>query len=127
MKLTYAKAAELLYGVSRIEPEQGEGAGEASIKIAHNMNKLKPVVDLAIETRKKLFSELTGNRETIPADDPVANEVAERMLEIDNTEVEVKLWKLKYSQIKQSKLTPDILNSIMSLVDGVPDLGEPDA
>jgi hypothetical protein len=127
MKLTYSKAAELLYGTSRIEPEQGEGAGEASIKIAHNVAKLKPIVDLALETRKKLFSEIAGNRDSVPADDPVAKEVTSRMLEIDNTEVEVKLWRLKYGQIKQSKLTPDILNAVSPILDGIPDLGEPDA
>ena len=127
MKLTYVKAAELLFGLSQVEVESGEGAGEASIKIAHNLSKLKATVDLAVETRKKLFNELSGGRESVPADDPAASEISKRMTEIDETEVEVKLWKLKYGSLKQSKMTPNVLNSISQLVDGIPDLGEPDA
>lgn len=127
MKLTYVTSAEILAGLTQVKPHKGDGAGEASIKIAFNLKKLREVVDLAVETRKSVFMELSGGRESIKPDDPVAPEIAKRMTEIDNTEVEVKLWKVKYDSLTPEDVSPDVLNAIMPVLSDVPDLGEPDA
>jgi len=127
MKLNYVICAEILAGLTSVKPRKGDGAGEASIKIAYNLKKLREVVNLAVETRKSVFMELSGGRESIKPDDPVAPEIAKRMSEIDNTEVEVKLWKIKYDSLSPEDVTPDVLNAIMPILSDMPDLGEPDA
>jgi len=128
MLLTYKKSAELLNAITSLEVDSSvDGAGSTNIKLAYNIGKLEESVKLAIDTRKKVFGEMTGGRDTIKPDDPVAEQVSKRMLEIDDTEIEIKLWKIDYTTLNPSSAKPMLVHVMKDILVNVPELGEPDA
>lgn len=131
MLLTYKKAAELLQAHKEIDRQgkivSGDGSGEVRIKLAHNIKELDKANTLAGETRRKVFNEMTDGENSIKADDPRAQAIGMRMEEIDQTDVEVKLWRIPYAKLKPDEISPQILNVMMPLLIDVPNLGEPDA
>lgn len=131
MLLTYKKIAELLQAHRLLDQQRsiasGDGSGEVRIKLAHNIDALDRAHQLAQATRRKVFREMTGGEDHIKPEDPRTQAIGMRMEEIDATEAEPKLWRIPYDKLKPDEVSPQLLNTMMPLLIGVPNLGEPDA
>jgi len=128
MKLTYRQIPTLLQAHALIDSavKSGSGSGEVRIKIAHNLKKLRETHETLMETKKKLFLEISGGRETLPQGDPAGNEISARFDEIDRTQSEIKLWSIDYASLNPDNVSPQAIDALSGIIRGVPDLGEPD-
>ena len=130
MLLTYKKAQELLQAHMAIDGNvvMNEGSGEVRIKVAHNIKQLRSASDTALETRQKVVREMTDGKGVDPADKVLDQQIGLRIIEIDNTEVELKLWRIPYAKLNPDNVSPKILAALGDdLIKDMPELGEPDA
>jgi len=128
MKITYQNASRMLQACAAIEPAlTGEGSGTSRIRLAYNMKKLRDAEELAQETRNKVFKEIVGEGvASIPNSDPRAAVLGMRIQEIDQTETEIKLWKIDWTTVDKDKASPAALSLVIPMLNGFPDAGEPD-
>lgn len=127
MLLTYKQVSPLLAAHIALAVSSGEGSGEIRVKVAHNLAELRKADATALEARKAAFKEVAGESGTIDQTDPKAQQLGMRMTEIDETPVELKLWRLPFDKLQTDKISPSAMEALMPILKDVPDLGEPDA
>lgn len=128
MQITYKQIPVLLQAHMAIDGSvsSAEGSGEVRIKVAHNLKRLREAHETLMETKKKVFLEITEGRETVQQSDPANAKIAARFNEIDQTPVEIKLWSVPYQKLNPDTISPQVLEAMTGLIKDVPDLGEPD-
>lgn len=103
------------------------GSGETRLKIAHNIKVLQKQEQLNTEVKRSLFLKVSDGKPTIPEDDTQKQgKIQMEMAEIDNAEVELKLWGISWKHLDPDKLQTQAVAALQPVLIDVPDLGEPD-
>ena len=127
MKLTYAQVTPLLRACLSLEQALiGKGSGEARLRLAANMKALRDHEDTHQTARNNLIREVAGDVATVPENSPQAAELSKRLMEMENTEIEVSLWSIDFKVLGKEKVSPQALSHAMPLIKGCEGWGEPD-
>lgn len=127
MKLTYSEVTPLLRSCLALEQALvGKGSGTARVRLAANMQALRGHEEAYQAARTSLIKDVVGDVASIPDNDPRAAELSKRLLEIDETEIDVNLWSLEWTAFSKDKLSSQALSLAMPLIKGCEGWGEPD-
>lgn len=130
MKLNVGIAADLYSGLVSLDALDLKLSAEVRLKLAVNMDKLKPIVRKFEVRNNKILADLQAKARQANAgsDRPVVTEAqimadfADRIEAVKDEEVELKLWRIELKSLAletNTRLRPQVLANLMPILSGV--------